>query len=194
LGRPKEAGLIEIRFHGRGGQGSVIASNILASAAFKEGKFAQSFPLFGGERRGAPVAAFTRIDDQSILLRCEIYEPDHVVVLDPGLINHVDVTAGLKRNGWILVNTDRKPSDLGIPTHFSVATVDATSIAVKHRLGTRETPIVNSAVLGAFVKITNIVCMEALTEAIAEEVPVKKQENVTAAQEAYNLVQMSPGE
>jgi len=97
--------MIEIRIHGRGGQGAVIASEVLAMAAFREGKHVTSFPAFGVERRGAPVAAFTRIDDRPIRLKCEIYAPDHVVVLDPSLLQVVDVTAGLKPGGWILVNS-----------------------------------------------------------------------------------------
>lgn len=97
--------MVEIRFHGRGGQGAVIASKILASALFKEGKYAQSFPAFGAERRGAPVMAFTRFDKKTITRRSMVYEPDHVVVLDEPILEVVDVTAGLKENGWILINT-----------------------------------------------------------------------------------------
>ena len=91
--------MLEIRTHGRGGQGAVVASEILAAAFFREGKHVQSFPTFGVERRGAPVAAFTRVDDQPILLRCEVYEPDHVMVLGETLVESVDTTAGLKSMG-----------------------------------------------------------------------------------------------
>ena len=97
--------MIEIRFHGRGGQGTVIASELLAQAAFIEGKTPQSFPFFGVERRGAPVTAFTRIDDKPIQVRTSIMTPDIVVVLDPGLLRTINVTAGLKPNGLLLVNT-----------------------------------------------------------------------------------------
>ena len=99
--------MIEIRFHGRGGQGAVIASNILAEAAFKEGKYVQAFPFFGIERRGAPILSFTRIDEKAIRIKNQIYNPDCIVVLDPTLIDAVDVTSGLKENGLILLNTDK---------------------------------------------------------------------------------------
>ncbi|MFQ6090097.1 MAG: 2-oxoacid:acceptor oxidoreductase family protein, partial [Candidatus Bipolaricaulia bacterium] len=108
----------EIRFHGRGGQGAVVASQILASALFKEGKYVQSFPAFGVERRGAPVAAFIRVDEEPILLRCEIYRPDHVVVLDPTLIAAVDVATGLKGGGWVLINSDREPAEFDLSQGF----------------------------------------------------------------------------
>jgi pyruvate ferredoxin oxidoreductase gamma subunit/2-oxoisovalerate ferredoxin oxidoreductase gamma subunit len=100
--------MVEIRIHGRGGQGGVIAGKILASAVHKDGKYCQSFPAFGVERRGAPVTAFTRIDDHYVNLRCEIYEPDHLVVLDPTLMEAVDITAGLKEGGIIVVNSERR--------------------------------------------------------------------------------------
>ena len=98
--------MIEIRFHGRGGQGAVIASKILASALFKEGKYAQAFPAFGAERRGAPVMAFTRFDQKAITRRSMVYEPDHVVVLDEPILALVDVTAGLKEGG---LDSDQLP-------------------------------------------------------------------------------------
>jgi len=163
----------------------VVASEILASAFFKEGKFVQSFPTFGVERRGAPVAAFIRVDDQPILLRCEIYQPDHIVVLDPTLILAVDVTAGLKDGGWIIVNSDRRPEELELPERFKVATVDANRIAVKHRLGSPTNPIVNTAILGAFARITRLVGLDPLLEAVREAVPLQKEANVAATREAY---------
>src|SRR4030042_5189811 len=101
--------MIEIRFHGRGGQGAVVASKVLAVAFFHESLSVQSFPGFGGERRGAPVMAFLRVDNQPILLRVNIYEPDHIVVLDPTLIGAIDVTSGLRPKGWILINSSHPP-------------------------------------------------------------------------------------
>jgi 2-oxoacid:acceptor oxidoreductase gamma subunit (pyruvate/2-ketoisovalerate family) len=178
-------GLVEIRFHGRGGQGAVVASQILAAALFKEGKFVQAFPAFGVERRGAPVAAFIRVSDRPILLRCEIYHPDHLVVLDPTLIYAVDVTAGLKEGGWILINSDRSPGEFRLPAKFRVATVDANRIAVRHHLGDPANPIVNTAILGAFARITGLVRLESLLEAVREEVPLRKEENAAATKEAY---------
>jgi len=181
--------MIEIRIHGRGGQGAVIASEVLAMAAFREGKHVTSFPAFGVERRGAPVAAFTRIDDRPIRLKCEIYAPDHVMVLDPSLLQVVDVTAGLKPGGWILVNSTQPPQALNFPHKYKVATVDANAIAIEHRLGPRQAPIVNTAILGAYAKVTGIVSLAAVLEAVAEAVPTKKEDNVAAAREAYEKVQ-----
>jgi len=183
----------EIRFHGRGGQGTVVASQILASALFKEGKYVQSFPAFGVERRGAPVAAFIRVDEEPILLRCEIYHPDHVVVLDPTLIHSVDVTTGLKRDGWVLINSDRAPEEFDLPEGFRVATVDANHIAVKHHLGSPTNPIVNTAILGAFARISEMVSLETLLDVIREAAPIKPEENAAAAAEAYKEAQTSGG-
>ncbi|RMD97379.1 MAG: pyruvate ferredoxin oxidoreductase, partial [Calditrichaeota bacterium] len=164
--------MIEIRIHGRGGQGAVIASKVLASALFNEGKWVQSFPAFGVERRGAPVTAFTRVDDTPILLRCQIYHPDHLMILDPTLIEAVDVTAGLKEGGLILINTDRPPHSFVGLGPFRIATVDANSIAIKHKLGTLEQPIVNTAILGAYAKASGLVKLESVIAAVRESVPL----------------------
>ena len=180
--------MLEIRFHGRGGQGAVTAANILAVAAFKEGRYCQSFPVFGGERRGAPVLGFTRIDDKKVSLRCKVYEPDHVIILDPALMQVVDVTAGLKDEAWIVINSGQAPEEIHLPAKFNIATVDAASIAVKHGLGSPRDPIVNTAILGAFSRVVGAVGLEAVLEAIREESPVKKEENAAAAKEAYELV------
>ena len=181
--------MIEIRMHGRGGQGGVIAAKILASALFKEGKFAQSFPSFGVERRGAPVLAFTRVDDKPVRLRTAIYEPDHIIILDATLIKSTNVFSGLKRGGSILVNTSSHVALLDFPHEFRVATVDAAGIATKHNLGTKGMPIVNTAVLGAFAKFTGVVGIDAVVEAIREGVPMKCDENAAAALEAYDEVE-----
>ncbi|MDZ7289066.1 MAG: pyruvate ferredoxin oxidoreductase subunit gamma [candidate division KSB1 bacterium] len=177
--------MIEIRIHGRGGQGAVIASKVLAAAVFREGKWVQSFPAFGVERRGAPVTAFTRIDDEPILLRCQIYEPDHLMVLDPTLLEAVNVTTGLKAGGLILINTDRRPEDFAHLGSFRIATVDASTIAIKHKLGTVEQPIVNTAILGAYAKASGLVSLESVVEAVKEAVPIGAEENAAAAREAY---------
>jgi len=179
--------MLEIRMHGRGGQGAVIACKILASALFKEEKFAQSFPAFGVERRGAPVQAFTRIDDKPINLRTQIYQPDHLVVLDPTLLQTIDVTSGLKKGGKILINSPLPADSFNLPDIFEVATINASAIAVKHRLGSKSNPIVNTAILGAFSRFIGIVGIKAVMEAIKESVPVKPEENATAAQEAFNI-------
>ncbi len=185
--------MIEIRFHGRGGQGAVVASELLAVASFKEGQFVQAFPAFGVERRGAPVMAFLRIDSAPIRLRCQIYQPDHVIVLEPTLLPVVEVTAGLKPGGWILINSDREPESFSafIQGGWRVATVDASAIAVQHRLGSRTNPIVNTAILGAFARVTGLVGVEAVIEAISEGVPIRPQENSAAAHAAYNQVRIA---
>jgi 2-oxoisovalerate ferredoxin oxidoreductase gamma subunit len=180
--------MIEIRIHGRGGQGAVIASKVLAAAVFREGKFVQSFPSFGVERRGAPVTAFTRIDDHPIRLRCQIYEPDHLVILDPTLRQAVDVTVGLKPGGWIVINSSKPPSAFALPADYHVATVDASAIAIRQRLGPASAPIVNTAILGAFARVTGLVSLEALQAAVRDAVPVKQDANVSATEEAYHDV------
>jgi 2-oxoacid:acceptor oxidoreductase gamma subunit (pyruvate/2-ketoisovalerate family) len=180
--------MIEIRFHGRGGQGAVVASKILASALFREGRSVQSFPSFGVERRGAPVMAFLRVDDQPIRLRTNVYHPDHIVALDSTLIQVVDITSGLKANGWVILNSDHRPDEFNSLRSFRVATVDASRIALKKGLGSRTQPIVNTAILGAFSRVTNLVGIESVIGAIEEAAPSKKKENMGAAQEAYETV------
>ncbi|MEO0093629.1 MAG: 2-oxoacid:acceptor oxidoreductase family protein [candidate division WOR-3 bacterium] len=179
--------MTEIRFHGRGGQGAVIASEILASALFKEGKYVQTFPEFGVERRGAPVQAFLRFDDKNIVLRCKIYNPDHVIILDSVLLQTQDVTQGLKPGGWILLNSDKEPREFSFP-NFRVATIDATGIAIKYKLGPKTAPIVNTAMLGAFVRISGLAQIENIYQSIPEYVPVKIEDNIKATGEAYEMV------
>lgn len=180
--------MIEIRMHGRGGQGAVVACKILASALYKEGKFAQSFPAFGVERRGAPVMAFTRIDNKPIHLRTEIYEPDHLIILDATLLQSVDVTKGLKAGGKILINSALPAGQFQLPDIYNIKTIDASQIAIIHGLGSRATPIVNTAILGAFSRFTEIVGIEAIEEAITEYVPQNAEANVRATHEAYNML------
>jgi 2-oxoacid:acceptor oxidoreductase gamma subunit (pyruvate/2-ketoisovalerate family) len=184
--------MLELRIHGRGGQGTVIASKLLAVALFREGHEVQSFPAFGVERRGAPVTAFLRFDDRPIRLRCEITEPDHLIVLDPTLIDAVDVTGGLAARGTILINTDRSPESYEkLTARFTVATVNASDIAVRHGLGTRSQPIVNTAIVGAASAVFGWFGMEAVEAAIEDEVPVKVEENVEAAREAAAAVRIA---
>ncbi len=179
--------MIEIRIHGRGGQGAVIASKALACALFAEGKWVQSFPAFGVERRGAPVTAFTRAAEGRIHLRCQIYEPDQLIVLDPTLIEAVDVTAGLKEDGFILINARRAPETFELGP-FQLATVDASAIALAHQLGTPQQPIVNTAILGAYARASGVVSLESVLEAIAEAVPGAAEANQAAARQAYDAV------
>ena len=181
--------MIEIRFHGRGGQGTVVASKILADAIAKEGNYVQAYPEFGVERRGAPVFAFIRIDNKPIFDKSRIYEPDHVVVVDPTLIEFTDVTQGLNKGGTIIINTDKEPAALKFPEKFKVVCINATEIAVKNKLGTLATPIVNTAIVGAVVKILKLAKIESVLEAIKEGAPTKPEDNARAASEAYEKAQ-----
>ncbi|MBI4477939.1 MAG: 2-oxoacid:acceptor oxidoreductase family protein [Acidobacteria bacterium] len=178
--------MIAIRVHGRGGQGTVIASKILAAAMFQEGWQVQAFPAFGAERSGAPVTAFLRADRRPITAHYQVYEPDHVVVLDSMLLA-TNVTTGLRAGGWIVINTARSGRTLGLPPMFRVATLDATAIALRHGLGSRTHPIVNTAMTGAFGAVTGLVRLPALLEAIAEIVPANTEANQAAAGEAFEI-------
>ncbi len=182
--------MIELRFHGRGGQGAVVASKTLAQAAFLTGRYVQSYPDYGVERRGAPVVAFARIAEpgDDLFVRQDIREPDHLLVLDGALLETGSVLAGLKPGGWVVVNTLEAPQRLGITGGFRVATVDASRIALRHGLGSSAQPVVNTAILGAFVRATGIVELDDLLAAIEKEVPVKAEQNRAAAVEAYEQV------
>jgi 2-oxoacid:acceptor oxidoreductase gamma subunit (pyruvate/2-ketoisovalerate family) len=182
----------ELRIHGRGGQGAVIASKLLATALFLEGRSVQSFPAFGVERRGAPVTAFLRVSDRPILLRCEVTAPDDLIVLDPTLIGAVDVTAGLKPGGTILINSEHAPAHYeNLTARFRVATVDASAIARRHGLGSPNQPIVNTAILGAFAAFPGIVTLESVGHAIESEVP-RPSDNIAAARAAAAELRISP--
>jgi len=181
--------LRELRIHGRGGQGAVVASKVLAAALFAEGRSVQAFPAFGVERRGAPVTAFVRFSSGPILLRCEIQTPDDLIILDPTLIKAVDVTQGLKPGGTILINSDRAPETYAnLAKSFRVALVDASAIAREHGLGSKTQPVVNTAILGAFAANSGVVGLEAICAAIAEAVPGKPEQNIDAARAAARAV------
>jgi 2-oxoisovalerate ferredoxin oxidoreductase gamma subunit len=182
--------MIEIRFHGRGGQGTVVASEILAAAFFLEGRQVQAFPTFGVERRGAPVAAFVRVDHRPIRLRCQIDRPHHVVVLDPTLIPVVDVAAGLRPEGSLLVNSRHEPghfTTLAAPGR-RLATVDASGIAAVLGLGSPTNPIVNTAILGAFAAATGLLSLESILASIPSHVPRRPEANIEAAKRAFMSV------
>jgi pyruvate ferredoxin oxidoreductase gamma subunit/2-oxoisovalerate ferredoxin oxidoreductase gamma subunit len=180
----------EIRFHGRGGQGTVVASIVLAKAFFAAGYDVQTFPVFGVERRGAPVEAYLRLDHKKILVRANVYRPDHIIVQDPQLLAHVDVIRGLKAGGWVLLNAPGKPE---LPERFKayrLAWVDATRIALDNALGTRTQPIVNTAMLGAFARVMTVPTIEQIGAAIASDIAIKTANNVKAAYDAFGEVQM----
>lgn len=162
--------LKEIRIHGRGGQGGVTAAELLARAAFKEGKQVQAFPFFGAERRGAPVKAFARISDEPILIRSQVYNPDYVMVLDSTLLQVVNVAEGLKKDGIVIINTTKKSDEFDLKG-YRVAVVDATGIALKLKLLVAGLPVINTPILGAFARATEEVKLESVVEAIKEEWP-----------------------
>jgi len=185
--------MIEIRIHGRGGQGAVIGGKILAIAVFSEGKSVQAFPAFGVERRGAPVMAFVRIDDRQINLRHQIYHPDHLIVLDSTLMNNATIFDGFKPGGVILINTKHDPADFRKNPKIAenrIATVDANTIAIRHKVGSATSPIVNTAILGAFCRVTEICSIDSICSAILKGVPIKAEENAAAARDAYNEVKI----
>jgi 2-oxoacid:acceptor oxidoreductase gamma subunit (pyruvate/2-ketoisovalerate family) len=153
--RAYAAAMIEIRIHGRGGQGGVTLAKLLAAAEHREGRSVQAFGVYAAERSGAPVHAFLRADEAPIHNPNQIYEPDHLIVLDPTLISP-NILSGLKPGGWILLNCDRPPEHYAGQERtapFRIATVDATAIAVRHGLGSRTVPIVNTALAGAAAKL-----------------------------------------
>jgi len=180
--------MIEIRFHGRGGQGAVTASEFLARAAFEEGNDVQSFPMYGVERRGAPVTAFTRVDSKAVRNKAKIHEPDVVIVMDMALLDAVDVTEGLTPEGKVILNSGKSPDEIDLGVDNPIYTVDASAIAVKHGLGSKVAPIVNTAILGAICKATGIVKIDTLVDVVKKNAPAKQEENAKATQEAYEKV------
>jgi len=185
--------VVEICFHGRGGQGSVTAANLLVAASLRDGnKGVQAFPLFGAERRGAPVRAFARISDEEIHLRSEVYSPDIVIVLDESIIGIVDVLKGLKKDGKILINTTKKPEDFDFSDKYHVATVDATGVAIKHDILVGGIPVVNTPILGAVPKILDRVTLPSIQAVIKNKWKGEGGEiNVKATQDAYESVEVN---
>jgi len=174
--------LIEIRFHGRAGQGIVTAANLLALAAAKEGKFVQAFPFFGSEKRGPPVTSYCRISTEKIELNEEIEAPDIVVVADSSILNEVDVTEGTKNESIIIINSKK---EIKLNKKCKTFFVDGTEIAVKN-LGK---PITNTVMLGALAKITSIVKLESIEKAIKERFKEELAEkNIQAIKECFNEV------
>ncbi|OGO00506.1 MAG: pyruvate synthase [Chloroflexi bacterium RBG_13_51_52] len=183
----KETSLMEIRWHGRGGQGAVTSTEMLAQAAISEGKFAQAFPSFGPERRGAPVQAFNRIDSREpVRIRADILQPDYVVVLDPSLLDKVNVTSGLKKGGWVIVNTRKNASEIKseFKIKYPVATVNATKIA-REVLGV---PIVNTTMLGAVVKITGVIDKKSTHAPLEKRFGRLGERNIKAMETAFEQV------
>ena len=176
--------MIEIKLSGRGGQGVVLASQILAAAFFRTGKWVQSFPSFGAERRGAPVAAFLRVDTKEITLRYGITQPDWLIIFDSNLVNNT-VMDGVKPEVSVIVNWSPSTQGPKLSLRQRVFVVDATSIAEALNLRTTSFSIVNTAMVGAFAKASRLIDLDNITKAIGELAPIKKKENVAAAKEAY---------
>ena len=175
--------MIEVRWHGRGGLGAVTSAELVARAAISEGKYAQSFPSFGPERRGAPVLAFLRISEEFIRIRTDIYEPDIVVVLDPKLLRVVDVTSGLKEKGKIIINSVKSAGELKseLGDKWPIVIVNATTIA-KETIGL---PITNTAMIGALLKVNEVVKMDSVFEQLRERFGGRAEANIEAVQRAY---------
>ena len=175
--------MIEIRFHGRGGQGAVTSAELLALAAIGEGKYAQAFPSFGPERRGAPVVAFCRISDERIRIRANVSEPDIVVVLDSSLLKIVNVAAGLKSNGVLVTTSPDSPEnvrqDLKIKNRMAV--VDALKIA-REVLGV---PITNTTMLGSLIRAQGLVKKESFLSPLRERFGRIAEKNISAFERAY---------
>ena len=183
--------MFQIRVHGRGGQGVVTATEMLSVAAFQEGRHAQAFPSFGSERTGAPVVAFCRIDDKEIRLREPIMEPDALIIQDPTLLHQIDVFAGLKQDGYVLLNTHHSFEELGLgdilkdrkAERFCI--LHATELGLKH-IGR---PIPNVPLIAGFAALSGMFKLESVIKAINEKFSGTVAEgNIAAATEAYTLV------
>ncbi len=176
--------MIEVRFHGRGGQGAVTSAELVALAAIEEGKFAQSFPSFGPERRGAPVVAFARVDEKPIRLRSKVYQPDVAVVLDPSLLKILDPSQGLKPDGILIINSNKTLEQVRSEFGFKakLAVVDADLIA-REELGLL---ITNTTMIGALVKGTAIVQLESLTPPLRNRFGRGAERNLKALRRAFS--------
>jgi pyruvate ferredoxin oxidoreductase gamma subunit len=177
--------LKEIRIHGRGGQGVVTAAELLAVAAFEDGKYAQAFPSFGSERMGAPVQSFVRIADHKVRARNQILYPDYLIIQDSTLIGSIDVTKGLKPDGLVIVDTDKKPEQLKLNTKAKVVTLPASRIALEV-IGR---PIQNTTLIGAFAGATGLISVEAIKDSVKKRFPGEVGEkNALAIQTAYDMM------
>src|SRR3989344_3287128 len=184
--------MLEIRFHGRGGQGALIAARILATAFWKEKKYALVLPEFGSERRGAPTAVGLRVDEKPVVLRSKIYTPDYLIILDPCLLlKQAGILDGLKQGGFIIISAAKESQYLKMLHGFKVGIADVDAIARKYGLGHETFPATGTAILGVLVKITNLLSMGSVLDAIKEfdDLP-KKENNALAVQDAFNEAQM----
>jgi 2-oxoacid:acceptor oxidoreductase gamma subunit (pyruvate/2-ketoisovalerate family) len=172
--------VIEIKFIGRGGQGVVVASEVFARACFEEGLYPQSFAIYGGERRGAVVAAFVRTDTKKIYLKCDIDYPDHLVLFDGSLFNADEIARQVKPGGTLLLN-GVEPQKAGALKGYRIGLINAIDISRQNGLGT----IVNTTVLGAYTRLTGLISIEGLLKVIKGHIPAAIDQNMAAAREAY---------
>jgi len=184
--------VVEIRWHGRGGQGVVLASRLLAKAAFFEGKWTQAFPFFGAERRGAPVMAFTRISERPIRLRSQVYRPDVLVLVDPMFLGRPEVFEGLKEGATVVANTPKDPGELDVPGSLGrVATFDATGLALRSGLRVAGLPVPNTAMVGAVAAATGLAALESVESAIRDTLSGRGVDiNLSAAGEGFRGVRV----
>jgi len=184
--------LYEIRWHGRGGQGAITAAKIIAQAAYLEGyKGVTAAPSFGAERRGAPVSASTRISQDPVMVMSQVEEPDVVVVLDPTLLRYEDVISGLRRGGWLVVNSRQSPKEIKVKGDFNIATADATRVCRELGLMVAGLTIVNTAILGAFVRATEMVDMASLEKVIRERFSNNAVDiNLAAITQTYTITKL----
>jgi 2-oxoisovalerate ferredoxin oxidoreductase gamma subunit len=186
--------MMEIRFHGMGGQGAVMGALMLAEAAFSEGMYAQKTPVYGGMRRGGDVTVFLRLDDKPIRRTCGIYEPDALVILDPALMAYPTVRKGLREGGMAVLNSEVGPEEIDRGVELTrVATVDATRISTEV-FGPRAIPITNTAILGAIAKATDWVELDSLFEPITHAFPGRIGElNLDACKKGYGSARLKEG-
>lgn len=177
--------MIEIKFLGRGGQGVVLASQMLARACFEEGLYPQSFSIFGGERRGAPVAAFVRVDHDKIHLKCDIEQADHLVLFDSSFMEDEPLISQVKPSGSILANVRGPLTQMKNQEGPAVSKIDALEISLKHELGA----IINTAMLGAYARFSKLVGMDTLCHVMREALPTAVDQNLAAAREAFERLQ-----
>ena len=178
--------MIEIRIHGRGGQGSVTAAELVGFAAHSDGKYAQAFPSFGSERMGAPVQAFARISDKYIRVRSQVYNPDYVIVQDPTLMSVIDVLGGIKNDGLLIINSKKSPEEFKLDTSIKVLTIPAMDIALEI-IGR---PIMNTTLLGAFSSASKAISLEGIQKALCNKFAKDiADKNFKAAQKAYDFIQ-----
>jgi len=182
----------EIRWHGRGGQGAITAAKLLAQAAYLDGYHGvTAAPSFGAERRGAPVSASTRIALEPIMVVSQVEEPDIVVVLDHTLLGYDDVTSGLRKGGWLVVNSRLGPKELKVKGDFNIATADATRVCRELGLIISGLTVVNTAILGAFVRATELVDLASIEKVIKERFPSKAaNSNIAAITQTYEITKL----